>query len=98
MLLLTSMIIYSNDWAVASPACSEIAVEDMTHGKPKQVCTLVGGSMPSGLPLVRHVPHTDKMAAIAACLRLKNKKQVRQFLGLASHYRKFVLSRHHKPD
>ncbi len=35
-------------------------------------------------------PQIDKMAAIAACPRPKAKKEVRQFLGLAGYYRRFI--------
>ncbi len=35
-------------------------------------------------------PQIDKMAAIAACPRPKTKKEVRQFLGLAGYYRRFI--------
>ncbi len=35
-------------------------------------------------------PQIDKTAAIAACPRPKTKKEVRQFLGLAGYYRRFI--------
>ncbi len=35
-------------------------------------------------------PQIDKMAAVAACPSPKTKKEVRQFLGLAGYYRRFV--------
>ena len=35
-------------------------------------------------------PQVDKTAAIAACPRPKFKKEVRQFLGLAGYYRRFI--------
>ncbi len=35
-------------------------------------------------------PQIDKMAAVAACPSLKTKKEVRQFLGLAGYYRRFI--------
>ncbi len=35
-------------------------------------------------------PQIDKTAAIAACLRPKTKKEVREFLGLAGYYRRFI--------
>ncbi len=35
-------------------------------------------------------PQIDKMAAIAACPSPKTKKEVRQFLGLAGYYRRFI--------
>ncbi len=35
-------------------------------------------------------PQIDRTAAIAACPRPKTKKEVRQFLGLAGYYRRFI--------
>ena len=35
-------------------------------------------------------PQVDKTAAIATCPRPKTKKEVRQFLGLAGYYRRFI--------
>ncbi len=35
-------------------------------------------------------PQIKKMAAIATCPRPKTKKEVRQFLGLAGYYRRFI--------
>ncbi len=35
-------------------------------------------------------PQINKTAAVATCPRLKTKKEVRQFLGLAGYYRRFV--------
>ncbi len=35
-------------------------------------------------------PQIDKMAAVAACPSPKTKKEVRQFLGLAGYYRRFI--------
>ncbi len=35
-------------------------------------------------------PQIDKTAAIAACPRPKTKKEVRQFLGMAGYYRRFI--------
>ncbi len=35
-------------------------------------------------------PQIDKTAAIATCPRPKTKKEVRQFLGLAGYYRRFI--------
>jgi len=37
-------------------------------------------------------PQMDKTAAIAACPQPKTKKEVRQFLGLAGYYRRFILN------
>ncbi len=37
-------------------------------------------------------PQIDKTAAFATCLRPKTKKEVRQFLGLAGYYRRFILN------
>ncbi len=35
-------------------------------------------------------PQIDKTAAVAACPSPKTKKEVRQFLGLAGYYRRFI--------
>ncbi len=56
------------------------------------MCDWAGGGALSGFPLGSRTGASpiDKTAAIAACPRPKTKKEVRQFLGLAGYYRRFI--------
>ncbi|KAI2644928.1 Retrovirus-related Pol polyprotein from transposon 17.6 [Labeo rohita] len=55
--------------------------------EPVMLATAVSGEEDLG-PEVR--PQISKTAAVATCPRPKTKKEVRQFLGLAGYYRRFV--------
>ncbi len=69
---------------------AESAEGSGANGQPKEVCDWAGGGWLSGFPLGQVRPQIDKTAAIAACPRPKTKKEMRQFLGLAGYYRRFI--------
>ncbi|KAG1940831.1 hypothetical protein F2P79_016387 [Pimephales promelas] len=60
------------------------------HGQPEEVCNWAGGSLGFHLGHGQVRPQIDKTAAVATCPRPMTKKEVRQFLGLAGYYRRFV--------
>ncbi len=92
---LDDIIIHSNDW-----------LRHMEHLRAVLRSLRVAGLMANprkcaiGWVVVRYLgfhlghgqvrPQIDKMAAVAACPSPKTKKEVRQFLGLAGYYRRFI--------
>ncbi len=89
---LDDIIIYSQDWQRHMVHLREVLRVAGLTSNPKK-CAI-------GRVEVRYLgfhlghgqvrPQIDKTAAIAACPRPKTKKEVRQFLGLAGYYRRFI--------